>query len=418
MSKSAGRSPGKSPAKSNQLQMIHRALASSTGDVDKILIHGGMTGVALKGKLPQVEARFAAAKGWKLIDKTREPAWVGLPEDYKASEPVETTFSEPHRIDVEQVVQARMIVLRGKVATCFATLLNAIQPPTPVLHDPAMGTPITANDVPHRTAEVVAGRTAAVLSTDLKENDIRAQTETKEGVRRRSEKSFEEVQAATLGVFYQTFAAEVLSIHAIDLKACRFRRVYHNFIAALDGSLVGTDNSMVLVAEATAYVDCTKVGVGDNLQYMNIVCESAGLDDEKKFVLFLNGLDSSSAEHHANIAELHEKVKSLEKERAGGKRLRGQAAAANANFTGPGRGAKAAKIKDDRFFDHCKVNGHVIPDCYKMNPALSAGLPLTMRETTIVLSQRRRLLLPLLLQVRLLRASSVRSRSCEFFGIQ
>ncbi|KAJ1411198.1 hypothetical protein B484DRAFT_402700 [Ochromonadaceae sp. CCMP2298] len=163
--------------------MIHRALASSSvGDADKILIHGGMTGVAVKGKLPQ-----------------------------------------PNRIDVDQVVKARMVVLRNKVHICFTTLLNAIQPPTPMPHDPALGTPITANDVLRRTAEVVAGRTAAELSTDLIEDKIRAQTETKEGVRRRSEKSFEEVQAATLGVFYQTFAAELLSAHAVDLKASRFR---------------------------------------------------------------------------------------------------------------------------------------------------------------------------------------------------
>jgi hypothetical protein len=209
--KNAGRSSSKSPGKPNQLQMIHRALASSVGEADKILITGAMTGVAVKGKLPQVEARFASVNGWKLIDKSKEPPWLGLHADYKDSEPVETTFSEPNRIDVEEVVQARMIVLRQRVATCFINLLNAIQPPTPMPHDPALGTPITAMDVVRRTAEVTAGRTAAELTTDLKEDDIRSQTETREGVRRRSHKRFEEVQAATTAVFYSTFAAELLS---------------------------------------------------------------------------------------------------------------------------------------------------------------------------------------------------------------
>ncbi|KAJ1398264.1 hypothetical protein B484DRAFT_406707 [Ochromonadaceae sp. CCMP2298] len=140
-------------------------------------------------------------------------------------------------------------------------------------------------DVVRRTAEVTAGRTAAELTTDLKEDDIRSETETKEGVRRRSHKSFEEVQAATTAVFYSTFAAELLSPHGDDLKAGNFRKVWYRLISGLDGSRIGLNNSVALV------------GMGDNIQYMNIICESAGLGEEKKLVLFLNGMDRALNVH-------------------------------------------------------------------------------------------------------------------------
>jgi hypothetical protein len=190
---------------------------------------------------------------------------------------------------------------------------------------------------------------------------------------------------------------------------------------------ISHDNSMAMVAEATAYVYSSKVEMADNIQYMNIICECAGLDEEKKLVLFLNGMvrapnvhkelrdtasqfrrdqkswdvicsallgayqvllatgkiaqdsnqsstsSTSAAEHQANIAELHKKIKSLEKDRAGNKRLRAEAAAANAHLTGPGRGTKAAKSKDDRYCDHCKVGGHTSADCFKLHPCPQCG---------------------------------------------
>jgi hypothetical protein len=426
-SRSSYRSPGKSPAKTNQLHQIQRALATSKeAESGKTLIRGGMTGVAVKAKEAQVIAAFVAVKGWKLIDKSKEPPWVGLPADYNPSEPVETVFSDPHKINVDQVVTDRLLVLQGKVTTCFDTLLNAIQPPTPLPHDPATGTPITANDVLRRTAEVQAGRAAAVLSTELKEDDIRSHAEDREKNRRTSEKNYEQVVADTLAVFYQVFSHELLSFYSVDLKAGRYRKVYYNLMASLDGSRIGTDNTLVVMTELTNYVYASEATMMDNVQYMNILCETAGLDDSQKLVLFLNGLDrapnvhgelrataaqfrrdnkswdvisaalcdsynvlltagkisqdtkssSSSTEHSAHVAELRQKIKSLEKERAGGKRARVQAAAANAAnaaFTGPGRGAKAAKTKDDRFCDHCKAKGHTDADCYKLHPCPVCG---------------------------------------------
>jgi hypothetical protein len=68
-------------------------------------------------------------------------------------------------------------------------------------------------------------------------------------------------------------------------------------MASLDGSRIGTDNTLVVMTELTNYVYASEATMMDNVQYMNILCETAGLDDNQKLVLFLNGLDMAPNVH-------------------------------------------------------------------------------------------------------------------------
>jgi hypothetical protein len=149
----------------------------------------------------------------------------------------------------------------------------------------------------NRLAELQAQRAVAVLNAGMKRDDIQAQQEDKEVNRLSRQKSFKKGRAACGGVFNERIAAELLSSHREDLNAYRYRKVWRNLCARLDGTLGGINNTMAVVTEITNFFYSSALSMDDNIQYTDPVCALVNYDEAHKVAVILSAIDKSPRLH-------------------------------------------------------------------------------------------------------------------------
>jgi hypothetical protein len=402
-----------------QRDRMVRALAGRQDDsTSTIILKGAAGGVEFKAAKEILIGYFQEAECYKFIDPAAEPPHQpGDPADAV----LENTFIEPP-INVVAVANQRFQALLLAINTAFDIQDAAVPAAGNVA---AGGANWTVMHNANRLAELQAQRAVAILDAEMKRDDIQAQQEAKEVNRLSRQKSFKKGRAACGGVFNERIAAELLSSHREDLNAYRYRKVWKNLCARLDGTLGGVNNTMSVVTEITNFFYCSSLSMDDNIQYTDHVCALANYDEEHKRAVLLSAIDKSPRLHKEirEAAAAHKYMNSdyphlvqalrttystlinngkisqspkeqepithyasetanlIDTKRKGGgwppnpdaryppggkHKKRG---APNPN----GPGGKRIKAGEARYCAHCKVNGHTDAECWQLHPCTKCG---------------------------------------------
>lgn len=285
-------------------RMVRALAGQQDSESSRLLFRGAVSSVEFSAKLPVFISRCQQENnGWKLMDPATEPAfdpaapYAQVPGANAANTVRENTFDDPV-IDVDAVVLARIAELTLEANNSFDALVAAV---------PVPGPNWTHGQQAQMTADHNAQRQIALLNINMKTDDIRLQTDTREANRKRRLKSFTECRQSVSKIINECVAEELLAPFRDTLTDHKYRFFYRSLCAAHDGSLGGTNTILAVINELNNYVYCHELSMDENLQYVGHLCHLAGYNDSYRLVTLLNAIDRSPYVHREikNVASFH-----------------------------------------------------------------------------------------------------------------
>ncbi|KAJ1392889.1 hypothetical protein B484DRAFT_408364 [Ochromonadaceae sp. CCMP2298] len=275
-------------------RMVRALAGQQESENSSLLFRGAVSGVEFSAKLPVFISRLQQENNaWKLIDPATQPAfdqnapYAQVPGATAQNTVRENSFDDPE-IDVHAVVAARVAELTLDANNSFDALVAAI----PVT-DPNW----THGQQAQMTADYNAQRQITLLNINMKTDDIRLQTDTREANRKRRLKSFTECRQSCSKIINECVAEELLASLRGALTDHRYRYFYKSLCTAHDGSLGGTDTILAIINELNNYVYCHELSMDKNQQYVSHLCHLAGYNDDNRLVTLLNAIDRSPHAH-------------------------------------------------------------------------------------------------------------------------